>query len=190
VTTFQSPNTAGNLIIAFVRMSTTTQTVSITDSVGNSYTDAVAQPQNTDGHQIHIFYAKSIRGGANTVSATFSATNNHPWLAVYEYSGLSANNPLDRTASAQGTSASVSTGATATTTNANELVFVGTGAPATAYSGTFTAGNGFTMLQKDINTSKAANETKTVSSTGSYTGTFGLTSSTNWSAALATLRLR
>jgi hypothetical protein len=71
---FPGSNTAGNLIIAFVRMSTSTQTVSISDTVGNAYTQAVAQVQNADGSQVHIFYAKKILSGANTVTATFSST--------------------------------------------------------------------------------------------------------------------
>src|SRR4051812_39312570 len=91
---FPNSNTAGNLIIAFVRASTATQTVVITDTAGNSYTDAVSQVQSADGHQVHIYYAKNIAGGSNTVTATFSAANNHPWLAIYEYSGLSTTAPL------------------------------------------------------------------------------------------------
>src|SRR5438876_3951845 len=59
---FSSSNTAGNLIIAFVRMSTANQTVTVTDSNGNAYTDAVAQAQTTDGHQVHIFYAPNVAG--------------------------------------------------------------------------------------------------------------------------------
>ena len=44
-----------------VWMSTTSQTVSVTDSAGNVYADAVAQAQSTDGHQIHLFYAKNVK---------------------------------------------------------------------------------------------------------------------------------
>ncbi|MBI2816192.1 MAG: hypothetical protein HYX72_04560 [Acidobacteria bacterium] len=84
---FVFDNLAGNLIIAFVRMSTNWQTVSITDTAGNVYTDAVWQSQDVDGHQIHLFYAKNIAPGRNVVTATFSSTNNYPWLAIYEYSG-------------------------------------------------------------------------------------------------------
>src|SRR5205823_752558 len=93
---FTSNNHAGNLIVAFVRMSTTWQTVNVTDSAGNVYTDAASQGQTADGHQIHVFYAKNIAGGANTVNAAFSSTNNHPWLAIFEFSGLSTTNPLDQ----------------------------------------------------------------------------------------------
>src|SRR5207253_3219954 len=117
---FPSGNTAGNLIIAFVRMSTTTQTVTVTDSRGNTYTDAVAQSQTTDGHQLHLFYAANVGGGANTVTATFSSTNNRPWMAIYEYSGLSPTSPLDQTARAQGSGSGPSSGATAMTASATE----------------------------------------------------------------------
>ena len=104
-TSFLSPNTAGNLIIAFVRMSTLTQHVSLSDTAGNLYTDCVSQPQNGDGHQVHIFYAKNIAAAAtNTVTATFSGTNNHPWMAVYEFKGLSPTDPLDQTAGASSSS--------------------------------------------------------------------------------------
>jgi hypothetical protein len=184
---FPTSNTAGNLIIAFVRMSSTGQSVAVTDSVGNAYTSAVSQAQSSDGHQVHIFYASNLVGGANTVKATFSATNNHPWLAIYEYRGLSTTNPLDQTASAQGSGASPNTGATATTVSANELLFAATGLPS-SYSGTVTAGSGYTMLQQDTNTSLADNEGVVVTSTGAYAATFGTSSGTNWTAVLATFR--
>jgi len=183
--TFPSNNAAGDLIIAFVRMSTTSQTVSVTDSAGNTYTDAVAQAQTGDGHQVHTFYAKNVVGQANTVTATFSATNNHPWLAIYEYRGLSATSPLDQTAHAQGSSSTPSSGATATTASANELVFAATGLPA-SYTGTATAGSGYTLQRQDAGTSRAATEAAAVTSPGAYVGKFSLSSSANWSAVVAT----
>jgi hypothetical protein len=182
---FPVANTAGNLIIAFVRMNTTSATVNVTDTLGNTYVDAVAQVQNNDHSQVHLFYAKSVLGGANTVKAAFSSSNSHPWLATFEYAGLNAANPLDKTAHAQGRSTTPSTGATPTTTNANELVFAGFGLPA-SYTGTQTAGTGYTLVQNDTGTSAAATESMLVTSTGSYTGTFRLSSSANWSAVVAT----
>lgn len=186
---FPCSNTAGNLIIAFVRMSTTTQTVQITDSLGNAYTDAVSQGQSTDGHQIHIFYAKNIAGGANTVTATFSATNNHPWLAIYEYSGLSTTAPLDQTAAAQGDTAAPNTGLTSTTTSAHELLFAGLGLPAASYE-TVSSGSGFTLLQGDAypNTSPADNESQITTAAGQYVGTFNMNYADYWTAVVATFK--
>jgi Putative Ig domain/Bacterial Ig domain len=185
--TFPAGNTAGNLIIAFVRMSTTSQTVALTDLLGNVYTDAVTQAQTTDGHQVHIFYAKNIKAGANTVKASFSGSNNHPWLAIYEYRGLSVTAPLDQTAHAQGSSSTPNSGPTPTTLSANELIFSGVALPS-GYAGTATAGSGYTMVEQDSNTSPAANETMAATSTGGFTGTFTLSSGTNWSAVTATFK--
>jgi hypothetical protein len=187
VAAFPSNNTAGNLIIAFVRMSTTSQTVAITDTLGNSYTEAVSQPQAADGHQIHVFYAKNILGGANTVTAIFSSTNNHPWMTVYEYSGLDTANPLDQTAKSQGSGSVVNTGPTATISVANELVFAATGLPA-SYVGTAIAGTGYTLTQQDSGTSRAANENELATALQPVTGRFTLSASTSWSAVVTTFR--
>jgi len=168
-------------------MSTSTQTVQVSDTAGNLYTDAVSQAQSTDGHQLHMFYARNIAAGPNTVTASFSSTNNHPWLAIYEFRGLSATMPLDQTARAQGFSAAPSTGATATTSSPNELVVAALGMPATS-SGMVSAGSGFSLLQQDTNTSRAANESQFVSVIGQYSGTFQLSTSVNWSAILATFK--
>jgi hypothetical protein len=184
---FPSANMAGNLILAFVRMSGTSQTVTVTDSRGNAYTEAVGQTQTNDGHQSHLFYAKNITGGADTVTATFSGTNNHPWLAIYEYSGLSTTVPLDRTSTAQGSGTAVSSGSTSVTSTASELVFAGVGLPA-SYSGTATAGGGFVLGQRNTSTSPGATESALVTATGSYAGTFTLSSSANWSALVATFK--
>ena len=184
---FPTANTSGNLIIVCVRMSSTSQTVTVTDSAGNPYVEAVAQVQTLGTSQVHLFYAKKILGAANTVKATFSSANVHPWLAIYEYQGLNTSNPLDQTASAQGNSAAPNSGATPTTTSANELVFGAMAVPAT-YPGTQTVGSGFTLLQQDISTSHASNESQLANSTGSYAATFVLSKGTYWAAIVATFK--
>jgi len=183
---FPASNTAGNLIVVFVRASTTTQTVTVSDTAANTYALAVSQTQTTDGHQIRIFYATSAVSGPNTVTATFSATNNHPWLAVFEYTGVSA---LDQTAHAQGSGLSPNTGLTATTTSNSELIFAGLGVP-NASTATATAGTGFQLLLQDApqNTSRAATEGQITAVSGQYAGTFSLSAGTNWSAVVATFK--
>jgi len=184
---FSDPNGAGDLIIAFVRMSTLTQTVQVTDSLGNVYKDAVSQVQADDGHQIHIVYASNVLPGVNTVTATFSSINNHPWLAIFEYSGVTRNNPLDVTSSAQGSGALASSGDPAQTRAANELVFAGVGLPSSS-SAAMNAGPGFVLESQDANTpgSRAGVEDEMTTSTGSFAGVFSLSASSNWSVALAT----
>ena len=184
---FPSANTTGNTIVAFVRMSTMNQTVSVTDSQGNVYSRAVSQTQSTDGHQTAIYYAKNVAAGINTVTAQFSAANAHPFLAIYEYAGLSATAPLDKVAAAQGNnSATASSGATAVTASANQLIFAGAGLP-NAWPGTVTVGAGYTLLRQDLSgTSRAVNQSQTASAAGSFNPAFTLSAPTNWSAVTAT----
>jgi hypothetical protein len=173
-------------------MSTTSQTVAVTDSLGNAYTQAVAAVQTADGSQVRLFYARNIAAGLNTVTATFSASNAHPWLASYEYHGLSLTAPLDQTAGTSGSTIAPSSGPTPTTTSANELVFAGFGLPA-SYTGTQAAGSGFTLLNNVQNTgatlvSTAATESRATAATGPQTGTFSLGTVANWTAIVATFK--
>lgn len=166
-------------------MSTTSQTVAVTDSAGNVYREAVAQAQSADGHQLHLFYAANVVGGPNTVTATFSSVNNRPWLAIYEYQGVRTTGPLDQTGRAQGSGATPSSGPTGATATANELVFAATGLPA-SYAGTVSAGAGYVLQRQDTGGSRAATETGMAATPGSYTATFGLGAPTNWTAVVAT----
>jgi hypothetical protein len=60
-----------------------------------------------------------------------------------------------------------------------------TGLPS-SYTGTTTAGSGYALLEKNPTGSPAANESELATSTGTYTGTFTLSASANWSALVAT----
>ncbi|HEY3359334.1 MAG TPA: hypothetical protein VGQ83_39155, partial [Polyangia bacterium] len=180
---FPAATTAGDLLLVLVRMSTTTQTVTVADTAGNPYLLAAAQAQSADGHQTRLYYARAATGGATTVTATFSATNNHPWLAVYEYRGVAT---LDQTGQAQGSSAAP-TCATAATTSPTELVFAAVGLPSSS-GVTVTAGAGYTLQQQDpvAGRSRAATEDLRASATGSFTPAFGLSGTASWSCVVAT----
>jgi RHS repeat-associated protein len=176
--------TAGNLNIVVVGWNDTTAAVqSVTDTQGNTYILATGPLKGTALTQ-SIYYAKNIRGGTNTVTATFSPAAAFPDVRITEYQGLSTTSPLDKVAGTAGTSgnnASVSSGA-ATTTSANELIF---GSAIT--NGAFTtAGTGFT--KEVIDSDGNIVEDETVSSTGSYaaTATLGAYGSQNWIMQMAT----
>jgi hypothetical protein len=175
------------MILAAVRMSTTSQTVTMSDSSGNAYALASSQVQSSDGHQLLLFYAKNIVGGRNTVTATFSGINNHPWLAVFEYSGLNTTAPLDQTAHGQGSGSIADSGATAITSSANALVFAATGLPA-SYTGVVTPASGYTLQQQSTSSSRAATESMTVNSTGTFHGVFNLNAAANWTAVTAVFK--
>jgi Putative Ig domain len=181
---FKSSNTAGNLIVAFVRMSTTWQSVTVTDTAGNVYADAASQVQTADGHQIHVFYAKNIAGGPNSVTATFSSTNNHPWLAVFEYTGLNKTNPLDQTAHAQGSSASADSGSIQT--SSYDLLVEAVGLPA-SYTGAVMWGGSTPQLQ-DTGGSRAAAQTDFSNPNAPAAARFNLSSPSNWTAVIVAFK--
>jgi len=183
---FPGATVAGDMIVAFVRMSTTSQTVMLTDTAGNTFTDAVAQAQTADGSQVHIFYASKIKGGSDSLTATFSGINNHPFLAIYEYSGITA---LDSTAHAQGSSASPASGNTAPASSANELVFGGLDLPSSS-GVSVTARPGFTLEFQDTNQfgSRAATEDSITNLPGPFNATFGLSGSANWASIVASFK--
>ena len=164
---FSSANTAGNLIVAYVIWNNA-GSVSLSDSRGNSYTSAAGRTTWGNGWSSQVFYAKSIAGGANTVTATFS-TAISGWGVVYihEYSGVDKVSPVDATATATGSSAAMNSG-NVTTTTAGELLFA-----AGASTSTVTAGGvGFT-------TRSTAYDNRTMDRTVTSAGTYNATMSQN-----------
>jgi glucose/arabinose dehydrogenase/PKD repeat protein len=157
---FNSANTAGNLIVAYVIWNNT-GSVSLSDSRGNGYTSAAGRTAWGNGWSSQVFYAKGIVGGTNTVTATFANSING-WAVLYlhEYSGVDKVSPVDTTATATGSAAAMSSGSV-TTTSPSDLLFA-----AGASSGTVTAGgSGYTTRS-----SAFGNRTmdRTVTATGAY----------------------
>jgi hypothetical protein len=139
---FSSANTGGNWIGVVVRAGAPNEVFTVKDSAGNMYRKAVQQsvPGAPVGESLAILYAESIAGGRNTVtvSDTGLATLR---FAILEYSGVAESNSIDRTASAEGASASPDSGVLTTTTN-GDLLLAGI---LSADSETFTAGTGYTV---------------------------------------------
>ena len=123
--TFPSPNTAGNLIVAYVVWDNS-GSVSLSDTSGNAYVGAIGPTKYSgDRTTAQIFYAKNIAGGTNTVKATF-ATAITAWgiLYIHEYSGVDRISPLGAAVAASGSSSSMNSGNLAVSTP-NTLLFVG-----------------------------------------------------------------
>ena len=160
---FNTANTAGNLIVAYVVWNNT-GAVSLSDS-RNSYTPAAARTTWGSNWSAQTFYAKNIGAGANTVKATFATSiNSFGILYIHEYSGLDKVNPLDVTKTATGKASGAMSSGTIATTNANDLLF-GAGAS----GGTVTAaGTGYTTRSTGYDN---RTEDRTVTATGSYAAT-------------------
>ena len=118
--------------------------------------------------------------GSNTVTATFGTSiKSFGIVYLHEYSGLANVSPVDVSASAAGSSASMSSGAV-TTTQANDLLFAA-GASADTVT---TAGTGFTTRLTGF---ENLTEDRVATTTGSYAGT-ATQNATAWAMQLVAFR--
>ncbi|MBA2285828.1 MAG: hypothetical protein H0W02_10115 [Ktedonobacteraceae bacterium] len=138
---FTSNNTAGNSIVVVAGCGNGTA-MTVADSLGNTYTSAIAAPNSTT-FEAQIFYAVNILGGVNTVTVTNAGSAASMAVQLYEVNGLIAQvaNVLDQTSSGTGTGTTASASNIASV-SPNALAFagvaVGTAAQAvTASVGTF-----------------------------------------------------
>lgn len=139
---YDQAQTAGNTNIVAIGWRNTTATLtSVTDSIGNVYSPAT-NTFSGNGMRQTIYYAKNIAAApakTNTVTVKFNVSAKLVDLRITEYSGLDPTNPLDKTASATGTS-TVATTPSVMTTSSNELIFAA-GISTTRFT---SAGTGFT----------------------------------------------
>lgn len=183
-----SNTAAGNLLVAYVTpLPGQVSSISVADGV-NTYSAAASTfVENTGCGNLteEFFYAANIRGGNVTVTATINVATGMG-LTVLEYSGVATTAPLDAQAGTSNTGCPYSgtpTSASLTTTNANDLIV--SGATLTAPD-TWTAGTGYGLRTGTSGPSGV--EDLTVSSTGTYTGTFGLSTNGNWTAAVVAFK--
>lgn len=180
VISFNSPNTAGNLIVLVANTDNSVTVQSVTDTLGNVYTSAIGPFSQTGSSlQTQIFYAKNIKSGMNTVSVKLSGDQTLFEVYIHEYSGADPNSPLDAVSASSAASGTAMNSGTATTHFTNELIF------AAGFANTVSApGTGFASRSTlDTNIT----EDKSVTSAGSYNAT-ATGDGSNWSMLMATFK--
>ena len=163
---FPANTVAGDLLLVAFDYDTSAIPSSVTDFQGNVFTAVGSQLTSPGGARSRVYYAKNIKGGADTVTVNLSA--NSGWLELYltEYSGADQTNPIDAQAGASGNAGAVSSG-NATTTAASDVIYgycVGDWV-CTAGSGFATRSNFHGNLIED----KLAGNAGTYAATGSAT---------------------
>jgi hypothetical protein len=119
---FSANTLAGDLILVGFDFSASTTPSSVTDSQGNTFTPVGTQLTSPAGAQSVVYYAKNIKGGADTVKVTISANASFLELYLTEYSGIDRTNPIDAQAGASGSAGPVSSG-NATTNFAGDVIY-------------------------------------------------------------------
>jgi hypothetical protein len=152
---FGSNVTAGNLIVALVIAiyeGTGTVTVSVSDSLGNSYAEAASAKRNVSsgGFTImtSVWYAKNIAGGACTVTLAGVSNFDGLTLAPVEVAGCDTASPEDGSNSATGTGTGPST---SVTTSAADTIAFGVNSHFWTSNISSTPGAGYTLVQESEN---------------------------------------
>ena len=119
---FPANTLAGDLLLVAFDYANGVTPSAVTDSQGNSFT-LVRNPLTTPAGAVSsVYYAKNIKGGADTVTVTLSANSSYLEVYLSEYSGINPTSPIDAEAGASGTAGAVSSGA-AKTTVAGDMIY-------------------------------------------------------------------
>ena len=129
-----------------------------------------------------LFYKIAGSGESATITVTIPSSTSMD-LAAFEYSGMAASSPLDRTATAVAQSDPVSTGTTTTTAQANELLVALVGLSRTtaviaSWSNSFVQEYDLESTGSSINVELGV-ALRTVAATGTYSSAADLTSYQN-----------
>ncbi|HEX7963503.1 MAG TPA: hypothetical protein VF466_02830 [Candidatus Saccharimonadales bacterium] len=156
--TFYANTTAGNLIVAAITWDTNTapNTVTCSDSKGDSYTTINVWIDATNKQSLALCYASNIAGGTTTVTATLGANNNTRRMIISEYSGVAASSPVDVSTGVGGVAGTTTTnGVTSgsvTPTQNGDLIYAATMDTGTAT--TIAAGTTAAFSQRNFTNNK------------------------------------
>jgi len=119
---FPQNTVAGDLIMVAFDYDTNSTPSSVTDTQGNTFTTVGSQLTTPGQTRSRVYYAKNIKGGADTVTVKLSA--NSGWMELYliEYTGVDPSNPIDVQVGGAGNAGGVTSG-NATTTAGDDLIF-------------------------------------------------------------------
>ena len=150
---------------------------SVSDTQGNIFSQVGNQLISPGGAYTQVYYAKNIKGGADTVTVALPSNPSILELYLSEYSGIDTTNPIDGQAGASGNAGAVSSGSV-TTTAAGDMIYgfcIGDAA--------CTAGSGFTA-RSTLNGNLVEDEL--TSTVGSYAATG--TANRGWTMQMVALK--
>lgn len=179
----------GDLLVVIMRVNApgNITSLAISDSVNGAWSQAATAGIGST-NAFAIYYVKNTfvgNIGGILITPAPSQTCNFQVCAA-EYSGPLGSPLLDQAAASATGTGSTSTSNSITTTQARELLVSMVG-NVTANGLTITAGAGFTF--RAAAQGNAGLEDEVVTSTGTYTASFGLGSSVTWTQLLASFRL-
>ena len=116
-----SATVTGNLLLVSFDKDGT-QSVTVSDSQGNTFFQAGSELTSPGGAHSRVYYAKNIAGGPDTVNVALSANSTYLEVYITEYTGIDPVNPVDVQLGASGSSANASSG-NGTTSFAGDVIY-------------------------------------------------------------------
>lgn len=183
---FPTSVVAGNLLVVGLHVVNSGVSVSIADTQGNTYTQAVTT--TASGHTVQVWTAPVTTGGANTVTVTLgSSTFAECSIDEYSYTG-GATFSLDNTNASSGTSTTASPGSV--TVSGTDLIYSVAGRLDTTGIG-YTASSGYSLRWNQFLSSGIAYgfvAQDCLGATTNQTPSFSLTASATWVAAAISVK--
>lgn len=185
--TLGSGVTSGNLLVACIGFDTSVSAVSSVTGGNVTWSQvAIAQPIKPAGNGgVAIWQGINSSGGGTSIVVTVNASDNVNFN-VSEWSGIATSSPLDGSA----VTATLTTGSTSpatgnyTSTNANDLIIANCGFHDAATMST-RPGSPWTSLTDGGTVGIGTGESyQIVSSTGTYSATWTISTSTYWGAII------
>jgi hypothetical protein len=119
---FPQNSAAGDLILVGFDFGANVSPSSITDTQGNAFAQVGTRLNSPGGAGSAVYYARNIKGGADTVTVNLTATSAYLEIYLTEYSGMDQMNPVDTQSGASGSAGFVSSGY-ASTTVADDVIY-------------------------------------------------------------------
>lgn len=183
-----SPNvTAGNMILFGCMIGAIGRTITGSDTLTNTFVTDKVQAETVDGGDMAAGHAYNIAGGADTFSCNISGGSATIRVSASEFSGAATTAALDKSASAQGSSAAPASGAVVPTVD-GEVLYVVT---RTANNRTYTAGVDYARVSQVPSNgpnTRMASEYYIQPTAASHDGTFSLSTTDTWATVILTFK--
>lgn len=184
---FASNVTAGNLITWACMVGGTGNTITGSDTLGNTYVTDINITDTVDAGQLGVGHSYNIAGGADTWSCTISGGATTLRVSASEFSGAATAAALDKVASTTSNGTNIASGAVTPTTD-GQLFYV---AERTSANATCTAGTDFTRIAQVPSNSPSTRmcvEYYVQPTAASHDGTWTVGAGLTWAVTLQTFK--
>lgn len=129
------------------------QVSSITDTIGNTFTEVPSSPLTFGINYISIHYAVNVSNSTDAVTASFGTNSDYTTITVFEVSGNDTSSPFvdDDAATQIGADATITTGTLSLSGNTS-IIFGSIVSLATGNGAGITGFTGYTVTQSDSGT--------------------------------------